>query len=283
MLVAALIATAALAHAVWNVAVKRAGTSGPGFLWSGLTLGALVFAPFGIMSLATADLGLRWMPWALGSGILQVGYLLLLQRGYRLGDVSIVYPLARGTGPLVSVLLAIVILGERPGWLTLVGAAIVIVGVLVIGFAGARSSFRLNRAGILYGLAVGVFIGCYTLWDAAAVTVGGMPPIGVYWASIVVQLAILALPALRQWSETWRTAREHWVAVLLFGILSPLAYVLILFAIQHAPLVVVAPAREVSVVLVGLAGLLLFKEPHPVQRLLGAAILLTGVAVLALA
>jgi drug/metabolite transporter (DMT)-like permease len=283
VLVAVLVAAAAVAHATWNVAMKRAGTSGVGFFWSGFAVGAIVFAPFGIASLAAQGTDLaHWMPWAAVSGALQVVYFLTLQRGYRVGDVSVVYPLARGSGPLLAVVLAIVVLGERPSWFVLVGAAVVVAGVMVIGFAGGRERARDNRAGILFGLVVGVMIAVYTLWDASAVTVGGMPPVGLYWGSVVFQLVLLAAPALRNWPETRQVARRHWVAVLLFGILSPLAYILILIAIQLAPVSVVAPAREVSVVLVGLAGWLLFREPHPVQRLVGAAIVLAGVALLTL-
>jgi drug/metabolite transporter (DMT)-like permease len=194
----------------------------------------------------------------------------------------VVYPLARGTGPLLSVVLAVLVLGERPGVLTLIGAAVVVVGVLVIGFAGGVSRVRDNGAGIRYGLVVGVMIAVYTLWDASAVTVGRMPPVGLYWGSILFQLLLLAAPALRRPRETLATARAHWVAVLLFGILSPLAYILVLFAVQLAPVSVVAPGREVSVVLVGLAGWLFFREPHPVQRLVGAGVVLAGVALLAL-
>lgn len=282
MLVVVLVAVAAFAHATWNVAMKRAGTSGPSFLWSGIVVGVIVFAPFGIASLVEngTDL-LTWLPFAAMSGALQVVYFLTLQRGYRLGDVSVVYPLARGTGPLLSVVLAIVLLGERPSWVALAGAAIVIAGVLVIGFAGGRTSAATNRAGVQYGLIVGVIIAVFTLWDASAVTVVGLPPVGFYWGSIVFQLVLLAPSALVRWRQTRQTARTHWVAVVLFGVLAPLAYILILIAIQVAPVSIIAPAREVSVVLVGLAGWLFFREPHPVQRLVGAAIVLAGVALLA--
>ncbi|CAN5283266.1 DMT family transporter [soil metagenome] len=283
MLVALLVGGAAIAHATWNVAVKRAGTSGAGFIWAGSVVAAVVFAPFGIASLIAEGTDLRqWLPWAAVSGLLQVVYFLTLQRGYRLGDVSIVYPLARGSGPLLSVAVAVVVLGERPGWLTLTGALVVVAGVMVVGFAGGVSRVRDNGAGIRYGLIVGVLIAVYTLWDASAVTVGGLPPVGLYWGSILFQLLLLAVPALRRPRETAATARAHGAAVLMLGILSPLAYILVLMAIQIAPVSVVAPAREVSVVLVGLAGWLLFREPHPVQRVLGAGIVLVGVALLAL-
>jgi len=282
VLVASLVAIAAIAHATWNVAIKRAGTSGSGFLWSGMVVGAVVFAPFGVASLVGEGTDLvRWLPLAAVSGALQVVYFLLLQRGYRLGDVSVVYPLARGSGPLLAVVLAIILLGERPSWLVLVGALVVVAGVLVIGFAGGRSGASINRTGVLYGLAVGVLIAVFTLWDASAVTRWDMPPVGFYWGSVVFQVVLLAPFALRDPGRTALQAREHWVAVLLMGVLAPLAYILILIAVQLAPVSVIAPAREVSVVLVGLAGWLLFREPHPVQRLIGAAVVLVGVGMLA--
>lgn len=284
MVVALLIAGAAVAHAVWNITVKKTGASGPSFIWAGVVVSAVLYAPFGVASLldSGADL-LAWLPLAVVSGIFQVVYFLVLQRGYRLGDVSVVYPLARGTGPALSVLLAILILGERPGWVALLGAAVVVAGVVVVGFAGGREHARTNRTGILYGLAVGVIIAAYTLWDAAAVTVHGLPPVGYYWGSVVVQVILLGIPALRRRRETLTAVRQHPWAVLIFGALGPLAYILVLLAIQIAPVSIVAPAREVSVVLVGLAGWLLFREPHPAQRLLGAVIVIAGVALLAIA
>ena len=283
MLVVLLVAGAAVAHATWNIAFKRAGSSGVGFLWLTFVVATVAFAPFGITSLVVEGVDLlRWLPLAAISGVLQVGYFLLLQYAYRVGDVSVVYPLARGSGPLLSVVFAIILLGERPGILALIGAAVLVTGVVVIGFAGGRSGAQVNRAGVIFGLLVGVLIAGYTLWDASAVTVGGMPPLGFYWGSLAVQLVLLTVPAVRQWGSTRQAARTQPLAVVLMGILSPLSYILILLAIQLAPVSVIAPAREVSVVLVGIAGWVLFREPNPVQRLIGAGIVLVGVALLAL-
>jgi drug/metabolite transporter (DMT)-like permease len=275
-LVVALIAGAAIAHATWNVTLKRVGATGVTFLWLAFVVGAIVFATFGLVALQGVNLA-HWLGFAAVSGALQVGYFLLLQRAYRVGDVSVVYPLARGTGPLLSVILAIVLLGERPTVFGLIGAAVVIAGVVTIGFAGDG---RVNRAGILYGLAVGVVIAVYTLWDSSAVTSGGMPPVALYWGTTMVQAMLLAPAAVRE-RRLLTTARAHPVAIVIVGVLAPLAYILVLVAIQQAPVSLVAPAREVSVVLVGLAGWLLFREPHPVQRLIGAGIVLVGVGILA--
>ncbi len=282
MTVALLVAVAAMAHATWNLTIKRAATSGPSFLWLTFLVGAIVFLPFGLVSLFASGANVvHWAFFALVSGALQVVYFLLLQRGYRVGDVSVVYPLARGTGPLLSVVFAIVLFHERPGVLALIGAAVVIAGVVTIGLAGARAGSHVNRAGVVYGLGVGVLIATYTLWDANAVTTGGMPPVALYWGSVTFQLVLLAPAALRERTKLGPVARQHWRAVLVVGILAPLAYILILLAIQLAPVSIIAPAREVSVVIVGLGGWLLFREPHPVQRLIGAGIVLVGVALLA--
>lgn len=278
MLVVVLVAVAAIAHASWNLAIKRAGTGGAVFLWLTFAVGAIVYAPIGIASLGPHPE--RWLWLAAVSGALQVGYFLLLQRGYRRGDVSVVYPLARGTGPLLSVVFAVVLFREHPGIPAMIGAAVVIAGVVTIGLAGGRDGATVNRPGVLYGLAVGVAIAVYTLWDSNAVINGGMPPLGYYWA-IVAAFLLLTPAALRERAVVVSTAKRHWVAVLVVGLLCPLAYVLILFAVQLAPVSIIAPAREVSVVLVAIAGWLWLKEPHPVQRLIGAAVVLLGVALLA--
>lgn len=285
-LVLGLVAIAAVAHATWNVAIKRAGTSGTGFLWLSFLIGAVFFLPFGVWSLASAGVDLvHWLWLAVVSGALQIVYFFLLQAGYRVGDVSVVYPLARGTGPLLAVVFAIILFGERPGPIALVGAAVVIAGVLITGFAGrggtdeGRSAD--DRIAVLFGLAIGVLIAVYTLWDSAAVTIGGMPAVGLYWGSVLFQFLLLAPIGLRERASLRAIARRHWVAVLLVGILAPLAYILVLLAIQLAPVSIVAPAREVSVVLVSLAGWLFFREPHPAQRLTGAVVVLVGIALLA--
>lgn len=281
--VIALVAAAAVAHAIWNLTIKRARTSGTRFLWLTFVVAVIVFAPLGIVSLTTAGSALPLLLLlAVGSGILQLGYFLLLQRGYRLGDVSIVYPLARGTGPLLSVVFGIVLFGERPGVLALIGAGVLITGVVVIGLGGGRARFGGNRVGILYGLLVGIVIATYTLWDANAVSRLHLPTLGYFWVSVIVQLAAFAPFALSQPGRTADIVRSHWPAVITVGILSPLAYVLILFAFTLAPISLVAPAREVSVVLVALGGWLLFREPNPAQRIVGAVIVLGGVALLAI-
>ena len=251
-------------------------------MWLSFLVGFVVFFPFGLWALLESGVDpAQWLGFALVSGALQIAYFLLVQKAYSVGDVSLIYPVARGSGPLVAVVLAVLVLGERPTTLGLVGAAVVIVGVLVTGLAGMNSGTPLNMSGIFLGLAVGCLIAVYTLWDGAAVTVGGMPPVGLYWGSLVFQVALLAPGVLGRRTELRATARTQWKAILTVGVLSPLAYILVLTAMQLAPISSIAPAREVSVVLVGIAGWLFLGEPHPAQRLVGAGIVLAGIGLIA--
>lgn len=286
MLVALLIATGAVAHAAWNLVAKRASLSGAAFVWLTSIGAAAVTGPLAIVIAVLDPQPLGPLLTAIAvSGLIHTGYFLALQAGYRAGDVGVVYPLARGTGPLLSVVLAIVLFGERPGALGLAGAAAIIAGVVVIGLAGGTSAGERARAGVLWGLLTGVTIAAYTLWDAHAVQSWALAPVVLSGGTMAVEAVVLTPLVLRSpasRADARAVLRRHLGGVIAVSVLSPLAYILILQAIQLAPVSIVAPAREVSVVLVGLAGWLLFREPHPARRLAGAVIVLGGVTLLAL-
>ena len=213
-----------------------------------------------------------------GSGCLHSAYFTTLQRGYAEGDLSVVYPLARGTGPALSVLAAVVILGERPGPLALVGAALIVAAVISLAFAGHRTP---SRASITFALLTGTTIAAYTLWDAHAVEDLAQPTIAYYWGSEVTRAFVLAVPALRD-REGLRTALAHdRRAILAVGTLSPLAYILVLVALTLAPVTVVAPGREASIVIVSLLGTRVLGEGETSKRAVAAVAILVGIACLA--
>lgn len=271
-----LVVSAAIAHAGWNLSAKRVPHGGALFVWLGAVCSLLCLLPFVVVVLAQTGLPAVW--WlAFGvSGLIHLGYFVLLQRGYRVGDLSVVYPLARGSGPLLSVVAAIWVLGERPGVAALVGAAAVIAGVFVIGGLGIGGT-----RGIGYGLATGALIAAYTLWDAHAVTALVVSPFVLMAGSAMVETVLLAPYAYARRQEVATLFRGHWPAVVAVGTLSPLAYILVLFAMRMAPVSLVAPARELSIVVGSLGAWLLLKEPNPVRRLAGAVIVLAGVAAIA--
>ena len=281
-----LIIAAAFAHAAWNLAAKRAGASGAPFVWLASAISAVLLLPIGLTTLLVTheDVG-RWLLAATVSGVFQALYFLLLQRGYATGELSVVYPLARGTGPLVSVLLAVLILGERPGWLGIAGGLIVVAGIVLIGFTarGPHLDPAKARAGVIFGILTGFTIAAYTLWDSNAVNALAVAPLAMTWGATTTQTLLLSPIAVRRWAEVRDAGRRFWREALAVGILSPLAYGLVLFALTLAPVALVAPGRELSVVLVSLAGLFILREGQARQRLTGAAIVLVGIVLIAIA
>jgi drug/metabolite transporter (DMT)-like permease len=278
--------TAALLHASWNFAAKRAEGGGPVFVWGYVAASAVLWVPITLVWSIWHPLHLSWT-WLLAgfvSGMLHVVYGRLLQAGYAAGDMNLVYPLARGTGPLLTVLVAVLVLRQPTTVLAMVGVGLVVAGVLVISF-GRRNpdSPHRRRVGILYGAATGASIAAYTLWDAHAVTKLGVPPlpyftIGLVWQGLGLTPAVLG----RRRPTIGSLLRTHRLEILVVAVLSPLAYILVLQALTLAPVSVVAPVRESSIVVGALLSWLVLREPHPARRLVGALVLLAGVAALAL-
>ena len=282
----ALVVLAALAHAAWNVLAKTA-SGGATFVWLFSALAAAIWLPVAAVALIVdrgEPVGLEGLAFMAGSGALHALYFVLLQRGYRDGDLSLVYPLARGTGPLLSTLAALVIFSERPSALALAGGAIIVAAVLSLAGAGgpARTAAEHRRRAVGFALLTGVAIASYTLWDKQAVGPLGIEPVVYYWGTNVAETLLLTAFVVHRRAEvgrTWRAYRRQAIGV---AVLSPLAYVLVLFALAHAPVSYVAPARELSILVGAVAGTTVLAEGHRRRRLLAAGAIFAGIVLLAI-
>ena len=200
----------------------------------------------------------------------------MLQRGYERGDLNLVYPLARGTGPLLTFVFAVLVLGDRPDAVAVAGVLAVIAGILLISLGGPRRPGS-TRAGVAWGVATGVAIAAYTLWDDHAVNALDVPPLPYFALGLLLQLPALTLLLGRRRAllpTVWREARGP---VIVVAVLSPMAYVLVLRALQLAPVSLVAPARETSIVVGALLRWWILREPSAARRLVGAAVVLAGI------
>jgi drug/metabolite transporter (DMT)-like permease len=282
----ALVVLAALAHAAWNVLAKTA-SGGATFVWLFSALAAAIWLPVAAIALSVDSnraVGLEGIAFMAGSGALHALYFLLLQRGYREGDLSLVYPLARGTGPLLSTLAALVIFAERPSALALAGGAIIVAAVLSLAGAGGgmRTPGGDRRRAAAFAVLTGIAIASYTLWDKQAVGPLGIEPVVYYWGTNVAETALLTGLVAHRRAEvraTWGRYRRQAIGV---AVLSPLAYVLVLFALAHAPVSYVAPARELSILVGAIAGTTVLAEGHRRRRLLAAGAIFAGIVALAL-
>ncbi len=275
-----LILVAAGAHAGWNLLAKQAA-GGVTFVWLCAAAGVLIYTPAAVIQLIldAGRLSLAGLAFMAASAVFHLGYFTALQRGYRLGDLSLVYPLARGTAPLLSVIAALVILGERGSAPRLLGAALIILAIVSLA-RGARG----KQAGPAIALAVftGACTAAYTVWDAHAVTALRQPVIVYYWGAELILMALLAGPAWSRRGELSGHRRAQIRAALGVGLLSPGAYILILVALTLAPVIVVAPAREVAIVFGVLAGSSSLGEGHTGTRTVAALAILAGIFLLAL-
>ena len=196
-----LVLLAAVCHATWNLASKRSAHAGGVFLFWTTLLSSFAFAPWALWIMAQE--GFRWT-WLLlaaicASGCLHLAYSHALQTGYRKADLSVVYPIARGTGPLLSSTGAFLLLGEVPGPLRLLGLLAVVGGILLIATNGLWSTFAKPGAtvGLRWGMLTGAIIATYTLVDGASVKLLLISPVVLDWGANVVRTALLAPQVLR--------------------------------------------------------------------------------------
>ncbi|HEY1090742.1 MAG TPA: DMT family transporter [Burkholderiaceae bacterium] len=285
----ALVLAAALLHAVWNLGAKKAGgnhhfvmacAAGVGILWAPLALWIGV------------DQVPQWTPlaWgtALASALLHLFYFNALLAGYRAADLSIVYPVARGSAPALSASAAVVLLGEHLGFAGSLGLAGIVVGIFLIAAgpalwrpSGDAAAHARRRSGIAWGALTGALIAGYTLVDGYAVKVLLLSPALVDWFGNVLRIPFMLPAVLRDGAGFMPALRRQWPYVLLVAVCGPLTYILVLYAMTLAPLSRVAPLRELSMLVAAALGGTLLKEGERAWRLLGAACIAAGVIGLA--
>jgi drug/metabolite transporter (DMT)-like permease len=278
-------------HALWNVAAKKAGGNHH-FALISVLITCVLWAPvalwFGLHE------WLRWgvREWAvlLVSAVVHVLYFTVLLTGYRKADLSVVYPVARGSGPLLAAAAAVLLLGERLSALGTAGVIAVCTGVFLV--AGGPALWRQSHdaarrqrtlAGLRWGALTGALIASYTVIDGYAVKVLLIGPVLVDYVGNLLRVPILLPAALRDLPGLRRAWRGQWRYALVVATLGPLAYVLVLYAVTMAPLSHVAPAREVSMLFAAMLGGRLLGESDRGLRFVGAACMAAGVVALATA
>lgn len=277
----ALILFSALLHASWNLVLKKAG-GGPAFAWLFSVVALVLYAPAAFLSFPGLEV---LAPGVLGvvafSAFCEVGYTLSLQGAYLREDLSVVYPVARGTGPLLAVLLARPFLGERLGLNVLVGTVLVIAGSLYL--VSRKNPLRAlpHAGGIVLGVLAGIFISGYTLVDKAAMSMFRLPPFLYFWAVLLLQVLFLAPVAAARGEElrqAWSSRRKE---ALMIGLLCPLAYLVILWALTFTPVSRVAPCREIGIVFGTFLGARFLGEKGLRGRLAASIVVFIGVFLLA--
>ena len=283
----ALVLSSAALHAVWNFLVKRSGASGPIFVWLFTLPSTLLLAPVAVWLIVARHMTLTGtaIAFLLGSAVVHTVYFLFLSRGYRDGDLSVVYPIARGTGPLLAGIIAVIALKERPTIGAIAGALCIAGGAVILARDQRAGKSRPGSSkvwSVEYGLVIGVMIGIYTVLDKFIVGTLAINPLILEWVAttligaFVTPLALRNLPLAR---EMWR---KHKKVAICGALLSSLSYVLFLIALSFSAVSRVAPLRETSILIGALLGTRLLGEGKTRQRLAAAGAISAGVILVAL-
>lgn len=286
-----LAAGAAVLHAGWSLVSKRlAAYPAVAFVWLASLGSFLAYAPV-VVWLTSSGAG-----WGLsgaqagfmgGSIVINLAYFLVIQFGYRLGDLSLVYPIARGTGPILAIVGSALFLGVLPTPIGLCGALAVVGGVVALGLSGRPAGGSALPSGgyggpLGYALLSGLTIAGYTLWDQHTVGPLAVSPLLLNWVDDIGRVVLLGPAVRRRRAEVGRLWRECRLLVLGSATLMPLPYILFLFALRLAPASTVSPVREASVLLVVLIGGTFLAEGRLRARLLAALAIVTGLALIAI-
>lgn len=275
-----LVLLAAVCHTTWNLLLKRASerlTTQAGALAWGVVLASPVLLVHSARDLPPAA-------WALivASALFEAGYVFALTAAYGAGDLSLVYPVARGSATLLVLPLAVVLLGERPSASGLAGIGLVLAGV----FGSDVGAFRRvpvvpgRRRALALALVTGSMTAGYSLVNKVGV---GLVAVPIYaYLVFAISVALVYLIAWARGGPLPVPRRAAWPRTALMGILMMTAYVAVLWAMSLAPVSYVVAAREVGVVVAALLGALILKEPHSRSRVVAAVAIFSGLVVIAL-
>ncbi|MBD3919442.1 EamA family transporter [Paenibacillus sp. PR3] len=275
-----LVLLSGLLHAIWNLYTKRSSNK-VSFLWLTQLVAVLIFTPLTIIEWDTSRMTGTGALMLLLSMVLHGIYVLLLARTYTVGDFSQVYPIMRGTSPLVVPILGTALLGEHLTALGWFGVVLILFGV------GVTSNLRLLMKGStkaaykapLLALAVGLCIASYIIVDK--ISLDYMPAVMLNQATNIGNALLLGWAAFRSHAVK-SELRINWKTILLGGIIAPGGYMLFLYALSLAPVAQLAPMREIGTVFGTLMGIMLLREPQGKRRI-GTSILITaGVILLAM-
>ena len=271
-----LILSAAVMHAVWNAFVKMDGDR--------LMTMAVVISTTGLLAPLLLLIGpppaLESWPYILLSVLLNNAYFLFLIEAYRFGDLSQVYPIARGSAPLLVAVGAALFANEQLSVVELAGVFIISAGTISLIW---RSGLRVEaeKRSIIFALLTGLMIASYTIIDGIGVRLSGNPAAYIGWLFILSPLPIASIAIIRRRGEALVYIRNNWKLAVLAGGLNLGSYGLSIWALSLAAMAHVSAMRETSVIIAALIGTQLLGESFGKRRILAAMVVATGVILIA--
>jgi len=274
-----LVILSAVLHASWNLATKKVSGS-LGTICIGLCAASFVSLPFAIYIILSEGLPLVSVPFIVATGIVHAFYFYFVGRSYEAGDISIVYPSSRGIGVAGTSLVAATILGESISVNGFTGIMLVCLGTVTLGLKRAQHGH--SRTALLYALAVGLTIICYSCLDKVGVGLSNPVPYicGLFTIAAVLLTSFVAIHHRDDLIQSWKKKRGYGIAI---GLGSIITYLLILFAFRQGPASYIVAAREIAVVIGSVLGFIFLRERLTLRKIVGITAITAGLVLIKIA
>jgi drug/metabolite transporter (DMT)-like permease len=269
---------AALCHAGWNALIKVGLDP-----LSTTTLIAIGSAVVGLVCLPLVGMpeAAAW-PWLIASVIIHLGYFAALIEAYRTGDLGQVYPIARGSAPLMTAAASLVFVGEHLSFTSWIGITALAAGVLLLSARGCRALTHIDRRAVGFAFLTALTICAYSVVDGVGARASHNPQSYVLWLLIGNALLLVPYALWRDRPGVVAAMRRFWLRGLAGGALQTLSYGIALWAMTLAPIAIVATLRETSVLFGAVIAVVVLKEPLRAARIGAALLILCGLVLLRL-
>ncbi len=264
---------AAFCHATWNALVKFGNDRFFGLIMISFFSGVLTIPALFWFGPPSPE-AIHW----LGLSVLfHIGYTYFLSQAYAHGDLSQIYPISRGSAPLITALMSAVLFNELLPFMGLLGILLIITGVVLIAFAGRRFTLNIKGKALSFALCTAFFTACYTLSDGYGARASEDPVVYTLWLFLLNGI-VLTIPGIMKYrSSLFSGIRQYWRSGLLGGLMQLLSYGIAIWAMSQAPIVTVAAIRETSVLFAMFLSIVFLKEKFNMMRVIACIVILLGV------
>jgi drug/metabolite transporter (DMT)-like permease len=271
-----LVLSSGFLHSVWNLYTKRSLNKNV-FLWFCQLAAILIFLPWAVMDITATSVSSTGYPFILLSMLLHGLYVILLAATYTVGDLSQVYPIMRGTSPLLVPLVAVLFLEEKLTYFGWIGVVLIVIGIVCLSDIKVKGNDLKSLKAPMLALAVGICIASYITVDKISLTY--VSPVVLNEASNIGNLIALTWATFAS-KSLQREIRTNWRIILLGGLIAPGGYLLFLYALSLAPVSQLAPMREIGTVFGTILGVVILREKQGVRRILTSMLITAGVITL---
>ncbi|EMH0064038.1 EamA family transporter [Providencia rettgeri] len=264
---------AAFCHATWNALVKFGSDRFFGLVMISFFSGVLTIPAILWLGLPSPE-AIHWLALSV---LFHIGYTYFLSQAYTYGDLGQIYPISRGSAPLITALLSALLFNELIPLMGFIGILLIISGVVLIAFAGKKFTLNINGKALTFALCTAFFTACYTLSDGHGSRSSEDPVVYTLWLFLLNGVVLIVPGIIKYRRRLLSGVQQYWRSGLLGGLMQLISYGIAIWAMSQAPIVVVAAIRETSVLFAMFLSIVFLKEKFNMMRIIACVVILFGV------